>query len=108
MFLKFGSKHSINGANDSLYLEWTDGYAASHTIDVFDIDSIRQPDDVELRLYPFAIPANSFFISIALGFIYNIDEELFHFCIKPTIANSHIMLFNQYIHHWSVTNLLVR
>lgn len=63
MFLKFGSKHSINGANDSLYLEWTDGYAASHTIDVFDIDSIRQPDDVELRLYPFAIPANSFFIS---------------------------------------------
>ena len=63
MFLKFGSKHSINGANDSLYLEWTDGYAASHTIDVFDIDSIRQPEDVELRLYPFAIQTHSFFIS---------------------------------------------
>lgn len=63
MFLKFGSKHSINGACDSLYLEWTDGYAASHTIDVFDIDSIRQPEEAELRLYPFAIPSLCFFIS---------------------------------------------
>lgn len=62
MFLKFGSKHSINGACDSLYLEWTDR-SASHTIDVFDIDSIRQPEEAELRLYPFAIPAHSFVIS---------------------------------------------
>ena len=30
---------------------------------MFDIDSIRQPEDVELRLYPFAIQTHSFFIS---------------------------------------------
>lgn len=79
MYLKFGP-HSREGAYECPSLLWTDGHDISHTIEVFDIESIHQPTESELiDTYPFAIPTQCFFISTksnCLSLLFEAVDEL--------------------------------
>ena len=72
LFLKFGPKtQSSSDFSKTLYnpqLVWTDGYDVSYTIELFDIQSIRQPmlNETEEE-YPIAMEELSFFVSTYSG-----------------------------------------
>ena len=71
LFLKFGKTQSSSDFSKTSYnpqLVWTDGYDVSYTIELFDIQSIRQPmlNETEEE-YPIAMEELSFFVSTYSG-----------------------------------------
>jgi hypothetical protein len=77
MFLKFGTLS--HGTYENPRLHWTDGHSISYTFELLDIEMIRQPTESELNgIYPFAIPAHSFFIlnNDGLSLLFEAVDEL--------------------------------
>ncbi len=77
MFLKFGTQS--NGFYESPLLQWTDGNIISHTLELLDIEMIRQATESELKaIYPVALAAHSFFISNkdGLSLLFEAVDEL--------------------------------
>lgn len=65
MFLQFGTEHDEDERYEQPRLLWTDGHDVSHSIELLDIQSIRQPSVHELEgIYPCACPENCFFLTI--------------------------------------------
>jgi len=74
MFLQFGTTARSDGLGkfEDPRLLWTDGQDVSYTLELLDIQSIRQPSPLELDIsYPFAIPAHSFFLTTTNNIISN-------------------------------------
>ena len=77
IFLKFGTHNK--GVHENPILQWTDGRSISYTIDLLDIEMIRQPTESEVKdIYPFAVSAHSFFVSNRDGstLLFEADDEL--------------------------------
>lgn len=66
LLLEFGTRS--NGRYEHPRLHWTDGHNVSHTFDLLDIESFRQPMLSEVDgTYRFAIPEHCFFLSTHSG-----------------------------------------